>query len=267
MWADIQAPLFFGLIAAFVTTVGLLFVALRRDWSARYSALFALAAAGMLLTLTLLHIAPEALERTGSAPVFILCGFLGGLVLNHLVGRLFSGPDSKFTGALAVMPILAIAVHSFIDGVIYAVTFAASFEAGVFAATSLILHEVPEGIIAFAILRGSGVSNRKAFVFAFLAAAATTPLGVLVSSPFFYSVGPEMTGSLFALSAGLLLYVATGPLMAPLRTEPPLRGAIALGLGVIFAVGLTYSPLNGHASPDTLGQGRALQVATGPSHV
>lgn len=266
MWSDIQAPMFFGLVAAFVTTVGLIVVAQRRDWSARFSALFALAAGGMLLTLTLLHIAPEALARTASAPAFILSGFLGGLVLSHASGRLFSGLPSGLPVAAAITPVFAIAAHSFLDGIIYAVTFAASFEAGVFAATSLIVHEVPEGIIAFAILRGQGVSNRNAFIFAFFAAAATTPLGVAASAPFFHSVGPEMVGSLFALSAGLLLYVATGPLMAPLRTEPPLRGAAALGLGVVLAVALTYSPLNGHASPDTLGHGGALQAAAGPSH-
>ena len=48
MFESMQAPLFFGLIAAFVTTVGLIAVAMRGDWSARFSAVMGLAAAGML---------------------------------------------------------------------------------------------------------------------------------------------------------------------------------------------------------------------------
>lgn len=265
MWADIQAPLFFGLLAAFVTTVGLIVVAQRSEWSARHATLFALAAGGMLLTLTILHIAPEALELTPRAPALILAGFLGGLTMNFVVDRMFGQGGAVLSKIGAVIPIVAIAIHSFLDGIIYAVTFAASFEAGVFAALSLILHEFPEGVIAFAILRRHGFSNQHSFIFAFLAAAATTPFGVAASAPFVFTLGAEAVGGLFAMSAGLLLYVATGPLMAPLRTEPPLRGGLALGVGVIFAVCLTYSPLNSHRHSDTFGHGEAYHATVDAS--
>ena len=51
MMTSLQAPLFFGLMAAFITSLGLLAVALRADWSARNADLFGLAAGGMLVTL------------------------------------------------------------------------------------------------------------------------------------------------------------------------------------------------------------------------
>ena len=243
-----QAPLFFGLTAAFITSLGLLAVALRADWSARNADLFGLAAGGMLVTLTLLHIAPEAFRKADSAPAFILAGFLGGLLLNQATRLLQGG----VAGAVprrpmdALTPILAIAVHSFIDGIIYAVTFAASFESGVFAAISLILHEFPEGVIAFAILRAAGTSNRGAFLWAFLAAAATTPLGVAVSGPFMFAVGEETLGQLFALSAGLLLFVATGPLLAPARVETPARSLFAVAAGVAVALAIAFAPIGDH---------------------
>jgi len=246
MFAALQAPLAFGLIAAFVTSVGLILVATRGDWSQRHSGLFALAAAGMLLTLTLLHIAPEAFALTKRAPEMLLIGFLGGLFISFLIRAIFpdsGGPGSK---SEAYTPLMAIAIHSFIDGVIYAVTFAVSFEAGVFASLSLILHEFPEGVIAFAILRRYGYSNRGAFIGAFLAAAITTPLGVLVAVPFVEAMGPSVVGALFALSAGLLLYVATGPLMAPMRDEPPFRGVAALFAGVAVALLVALTPLHDH---------------------
>jgi len=245
MFESMQAPLFFGLIAAFVTTVGLIAVAMRGDWSARFSAVMGLAAAGMLVTLSLLHIAPEAFAESTRAPYFMLGGFLGGLILNYGLNTFF--PESVSGGRMAaVTPIIAIAIHSFIDGVIYSVTFAASFSAGVYAAVSLILHEFPEGVIAFAILRRHNFSNRQSFLWAFLAASATTPLGVLMSSPFMYFLGSEAVGALFAASAGLLLYVATGPLMAPLKEEPPLRSLLALSSGVAIALVLSFLPVHDH---------------------
>ena len=138
-------------------------------------------------------------------------------MLSFTVQTIFPEREASALPSEAITPILAIAMHSFIDGIVYSVTFAASFSAGVFAALGLIMHEFPEGVIAFAILRRHGVSNRRSFLWAFLAAAATTPLGVIVSGPFMYGLGGETIGALFALSAGLLLYVATGPLMKPLK--------------------------------------------------
>ena len=129
---------------------------------------------------------------------------------------------------------------------IYSVTFAASFVSGVYAALGLILHEFPEGVIAFAILRRNGFRNRSAFLIAFGAAAATTPIGALLASPVMIHLGEAAIGQLYALSAGLLLYVATGPLMAPLREEAPSRGLPALAAGVAVAVGLVLAPIHGH---------------------
>lgn len=254
MFEALQAPLFFGLIAAFVTTLGLLAVALRSDWSMRYANLFGLAAAGMLTAMAFLHIVPEAFALSDSAPIWLTVGFFSGLLLHYLIRTFFPEREDSKLPSEAITPILAIACHSFIDGIVYSVTFAASFTAGVFAAVGLILHEFPEGVIAFAILRRHGVSNRSAFVWAFLAAAATTPFGVLVSGPFMFGLGEEVLGSLFALSAGLLLFVATGPLMAPLKEVEPTRGLVALSAGVLIAVSLLFAPIPGH-DHDHVGRG------------
>ncbi|WP_084420979.1 ZIP family metal transporter [Henriciella litoralis] len=244
MWSSMQAPLFFGLIAAFCTTVGLIFVAQRAPWSERNASLFGLAAAGMLTTLAFLHIIPEAFHLAPNAPAWLAVGFFGGLLLNKAVSALFPTKPDGGSQHEAITPIIAIAIHSLLDGVIYAVTFAASFASGVYAAVGLTLHEFPEGVIAFAILRKYGVSNVKSFWLAFVAAAATTPLGVIISGPFVYGMGPETIGSLFAVSAGLLIYVATGPLMAPLKDMKPARGLGAIAAGIGAAVILVMAPVH-----------------------
>ncbi len=241
---SLQAPILFGLLAALVTSFGLIAVAVRSEWTARQSGLFSLAAGGMLISLTLLHIAPEALQMNARAPFFMLCGFLGGLMLTSGINIAF--PEKSGGRALALTPLLAVGLHSFLDGVIYSVTFAASFEAGVYASTSLIMHEFAEGVIAFAILSRHGFRVREALIWAFLAAGATTPLGALVSGVFLTGLGPGVVAALYALSAGLLIYVATGPLMQPLKEEPPLRGIAALGGGVLIAFLLLLLPIHGH---------------------
>lgn len=247
MFNSIQAPLAFGLIAAFVTTIGLIAVATREDWSRRHAGLFGLAAAGMLLTLTLTHIAPSAFATVENAPEFLLAGFLGGLLLAFVIRAIFPDGESGTNASEAFTPVAAIACHSFIDGIVYAITFAADFESGVFTSLSLILHEFPEGVIAFAVLRAHGISNRQSFLYAFYAAALTTPLGVLAAGPAVALLGATTVNALFALSAGLLLYVATGPLMAPLKEERPRRAITALLVGVTIGLLLSAAPLHeGH---------------------
>ena len=251
MWAMLQMPLLFGAIAASATTLGLFLVSKYTDWSLRYASLFALAAAGMLCIISFIHIMPEAYDMTSRAPAWITLGFFLGVLLNSATTILF--PDQPDTGLPkeALAPIIAIGAHSFIDGIIYSVTFAASFQSGLLASLSLILHELPEGIIAYIILKRSGATNQTAFLWAFLAAAATTPLGVLVSAPMLSFVGPETLGALFAISAGLLLFVATGPLLAPLRESPSAKGMTAVIIGAVVGLSFTLMPIahsHGHGS-------------------
>lgn len=250
MLSYLQAPLLFGLIAAFVTTIGLIVVARSATWTERNASIFGLAAAGMLATLAFLHIIPEAFHLSRQAPVWLAAGFFGGLLLHNAVALLFPERPGRKPVNIALTPTIAIASHSFIDGIIYAVTFASSFESGVYASLGLILHEFPEGVIAFAIMKRAGVSNMKAFWIAFLAAAATTPAGALVSAPIMFMLEADVLGALFAMSAGLLLFVATGPLMAPLKETRPGRGLGAVGAGVAAALVIFLAPIHGAHNHD-----------------
>lgn len=245
-------PVLFGLIAASATALGLLSVALRADWSSRHAGLFAIAAGGMLITLAFLHLAPEAFMRTQSAPIWMLLGYLGGLFL-HQASRAVVTPG-RVTGAglgAAFVPLLAIGLHSLIDGMVYAISFEPSFESGLATSLSLILHEFPEGVVAFMIVRASGGTVRHAFVLALLAASLTTPIGALAATPMLELVGDDVLGGLFAVSTGLLVFVATGPLLAPLREETAARGGFALICGVVLALALSLSPLHVHGVDDS----------------
>ncbi|HAY05330.1 MAG TPA: ZIP family metal transporter [Hyphomonas sp.] len=243
---SLQASFSFGLIAAVVTSLGLIAVALRSDWSARQSGLFALSAGGMLITLCLLHVVPEALAAGHDAAKFLLGGFFAGLLLSFAVRTFLPEGHNTQARAEAITPLMAVAVHSFFDGVIYSVAFAASFASGVYASVGLIMHEFAEGIIAFAILSRHGFRLREALIWAFLAAGATTPLGALVSGVFVTGLGAETIAALYAVSAGLLIYVATGPMMKPLTEVSPGRGIAALASGIVFALIIETLPLPGH---------------------
>jgi zinc transporter ZupT len=89
-------------------------------------------------------------------------------------------------------------------------------------------------------IRG-GFSKRSAFVFAFLAAAVTTPLGTVVSYPVVSEIQKPVLGALLSLSAGALVYVGATHLLPRAEHEPRRFSLIALVTGIMVAVGIIAS--------------------------
>ena len=57
-----------------------------------------------------------------------------------------------------------IGIHSFVDGIIYAVTFQASILVGILAATGMVAHEFAEGVITYLLPIKGGVKERNAIL-------------------------------------------------------------------------------------------------------
>jgi hypothetical protein len=137
------------------------------------------------------------------ASVWLLVGFLGLHLFNRFLTAFVCEKDPGKQGyAIGVIPMLGIGFHSFIDGFIYSIAFTASLLTGYLATLGMVLHEFLEGIITYLLLVRGGFSARKAMFLAFLAAAATTPLGMLVSYPLISAIDRETLGALLSLSAG-----------------------------------------------------------------
>ncbi len=116
---------------------------------------------------------------------------------------------------------------------------------GVLATLGMVLHEFPEGIITYLLLVRAGFSERVSLWTAFFAAAATTPLGMLVSWPLISRIGPQTLGALLALSAGALIYVGATHLLPRAEQERKQFSLVALAGGVLVAVIIVLSSSEG----------------------
>jgi zinc transporter ZupT len=56
---------------------------------------------------------------------------------------------------------IGIGFHSFIDGLVYSITFTVSIFTGMLAAIGMVLHEFPEGIITYLLLLRGGFSEKN----------------------------------------------------------------------------------------------------------
>ncbi|MFP4316883.1 MAG: ZIP family metal transporter [Desulfovibrionales bacterium] len=234
------SPTFFAvftasLIACLITTLGIVVISRFEAWARRRLVHFMSYAAGVLITISFLHIIPESFEQSASAPLFLLLGFFG----LHLVNRVLHVHLHEHKHhAHGIIPMVGIGFHSLLDGAIYSVTFNVSIFTGALAALGMILHEFPEGIVTYILLNQAGYSSRKSFVLAFAAAGLSTPLGTLLSYPFISALSGPVLGRLLAISAGALLYVGATHLLPKTEREPVPWMLVSLGAGILTAVGI-----------------------------
>jgi zinc transporter ZupT len=229
-------------LAAIVTTAGIYTIRNFVDWGQRNITYFICFAAGILISASFLHLIPKALSMNIHAPIYLLVGFFALHMLNRFITLFVCQKDPKKEQyGIGLVPMVGIGFHSFIDGIVYSIAFSVSIFTGFIATTGMVLHEFPEGIITYLLLLKGGFSERTAMLLAFLAAAITTPLGMLISYPLIRTIDQSMLGALLAASAGALIYVGATHLLPQAEKDNKKYSFVALAGGVLVAVIITLS--------------------------
>jgi len=230
-----------SLLAAAVTTGGIIAIRRHEAWARQNTTYFACFAAGVLIAVSFLHIVPKSFAMNLQAPVYLFAGYMFMHVFNRFLTAYVCDKPETAEYALGLVPLIGIGFHSFLDGVVYSISFSVSMMTGALVALGMVLHEFPEGIVTYTLLVRSGFSERRSFQLAFFAAALTTPVGTLVSYPFVSQISPPLLGLLLALSAGALVYVGATHLLPRAEREPRRYSLVALAAGVLVALGIILS--------------------------
>ena len=228
-------------LAALVTTVGIYVIRRFERWGRENTAYFICFAAGVLISVSFMHIIPKAFSMNANAPFYLFAGYMGLHLFNRFISAFVCDKSTDEQYGIGLVPMLGIGFHSFIDGIIYSITFTVSIFTGVLTATGMVLHEFPEGIITYLLLIRAGFTVKTSLMLAFLAAAVTTPLGMLVSYPYISKIDQSLLGALLAFSAGALVYVGATHLLPQAETEQKKYSLFALGAGVLVALAIVFS--------------------------
>lgn len=223
-------------VAALVSTAGLLSMAALGDWGKRNSAYFSAFAIGVLLVAVLFHLTPESLSYSRTAWRAIVGGFLGMFVLGYGL-RLLSHNSKNGPGvAIGYASIVALGFHSFVDGLIYEATYHAEVFTGSLATGGLLLHEFPEGVIAYFLARDAGLNRVRSIAWAFISASLTTVAGAVIGSAFIENVNTLPLGPLLGVTAGGLIYIIVFHLGPHASLTPHRRGYLLASIGVVVAL-------------------------------
>ena len=228
-------------LACVVTTAGIYIISKHEAWGRNNTVYFMSFAAGVLISVSFMHIIPKSFQMNNEAPAFLLAGFLLLYLFNRFLNLYICHEYQGKNFAAGIVPMAGIGLHSFIDGIIYSVTFNVGIFTGVLAAIGMVLHEFPEGIVTFLLLERAGFNRRKAVIYAFLAAGLSTPLGTLISYPFINNFSKSTLGILLAVSAGALVYVGASHLLPQVEKENRRYSIISMAVGVLVAVFIVMS--------------------------
>ncbi|MDD3695844.1 MAG: zinc transporter ZupT [Lentisphaeria bacterium] len=124
-----------------------------------------------------------------------------------------SAEEREKFGRAGTIFALAIAIHNFPEGLATLAGGLVDFKVGIGIAVAIALHNIPEGMaVAVPILYASG-SRKKAFTYALLSGLAE-PAGALVGLIVLRPIlTPELLHSLFALVAGIMIYISFDELL------------------------------------------------------
>lgn len=244
-----------GSIAGLIGGIILLF---KKNWADALADVSVPLAAGVLLSVSLLDLFPESVEKMGNGAFSVI---LIVFVILFLIERFFlflhhhDGEGESEEGhrhikkeSVASLVIAGDTIHNFLDGVVIGAAFLVNPSLGLVVAFSTFLHETPHEIADFGILLAKGWSRKKAFLANFLSALTTFP-GALLT--YFFAEKIEAgVGLLLAVATGFFLYVATTdflPEATHSHRKHPVKQAIYLifGILIIFFV-KTVFPEIGH---------------------
>ena len=236
VFGNIAPGVLASFVAALVSTAGLLSMAALGDWGKRNSAYFSAFAIGVLLVAVLFHLTPESLAYSPDSWKSIAGGFLIMVFLGYGL-RLLSHNNRNGHGvAIGYASIVALGFHSFVDGLFYEATYHAEVFTGSIATAGLLLHEFPEGVIAYFLARDAGLDKARSMVWAFIAASLTTVAGAFIASAFIENVNALPLGPLLGLTAGGLTYIMVFHLGPHASLTPHKRGYLFASVGVVVAL-------------------------------
>lgn len=235
-------PLLFSILTFASTFLGGLF-ALKFKNSLHFIMAFA---AGVLLGIVSFDIFPEIIEQIKeynfssiSVMVAMVCGFLIFHILEKSI-LLHTHSEEHFPKHkhphVGIFSALALAGHSFMDGVAIGLGFQVNSMIGVLIAIAVISHDFTDGMNTVSLMLSHKNTDKNAKLFLFIT-AITPVLGVV--STLFFTVPPYFLFLYLGFFAGFLLYIGASDILPEAHAERSsykLIGLTILGALFIFTI-------------------------------
>lgn len=228
---------------------------------------------GVLLSVALLHLLPEAFETgVGDAHVLfglMLASLIGFFVLEKIALLRHShhhegdghhhhkGHDRHEAGRGGMLILIGSSLHNLCDGVLVAAAFLTDPLLGVLTAASIIVHEVPHKLGDFVVLLNAGLRRRRAFALILFTSLCSAVGGII--GYFVLQQAQDWVPYILVVAASSFLYISVADLMPQMHERVSLSDAVPqlllVGVGVALIYGVTTLMHHGHDHGADAGNG------------
>lgn len=229
--------LFFGSLAGLATFAGIFLVVKKEKWVQGNLVYLLSFSAGILLSFSLIHLLPEAVEENKLGYFWTMISFFVFYVIEHLLSlhNCQKGGECKDHETFSLVSWIGLLLHSAIDGVVIGAGFEVSRTLGILSTMTVLLHEFPEGLSTMSVMLYGGYPIKEAIRKSAWVALAT-PLGAVFTFFFLRGVGSETVGLLLGIAAGSFLYVAASDLIPEIHKKSKLLNIFLTLFGVLVPV-------------------------------
>ncbi len=219
--------MFYAIVATVVVSLlsltGAVLFFRKKQISNRYGGAMISMAAGVMLTVAVMDLLPEAVEIYSGPELYwaLLLGICLFFVMERMVHwyhhHTHQHKREQEIQPAAYLVLVGDSLHNFFDGLAIAAAFSVSVELGVAATIGIILHEIPSELADFIALVHSGFKFWKAILYNLLS-GFTAILGA-VAGWFFVGSVEGVLPFLLAFNAGMFIYISCSDLIPALHEE------------------------------------------------
>jgi len=206
------------IFVSLLSLIGAIFFALREETLKRVSASLVAFASGSLIGGSFFHLIPAAYELSGERSLsWVAVGILVFFLLEKGLCWRHCHEAGCTVHTFSYLNLIGDGIHNFLDGLVIAVAFLASFPLGAVTTLVVISHEVPQEIADLGVLVYGGFSIPRALWLNFLSAVTVIAGGVL--GYFASLLLSQFQWMLLAIAAGSFVYIALADLIPELHKQ------------------------------------------------
>jgi len=243
------------IVVSLISLVGVIALSLRESFLNKCIFLLVSLAVGALFGDALIHLIPEAFEKTDN-PAFVSLLILSGILIFLILEKFLRWhhghghecedddihdcpPEEKSNiKPLGFLVIASDGLHNLIDGIIIGASYLISIEIGVATTLAIIFHEIPQEISDFGILLHAGFTKARALLVNFLSALLSI---VGVGIAFVIGAASEtFIPAVLAIAAGGFLYIAGSDLVPELHKTSDIKRSLQQLLAILVGIAIMF---------------------------
>ncbi|WP_189911036.1 ZIP family metal transporter [Clostridium cochlearium] len=194
-------------------------------------------AAGLMLSVVVFDLIPEALRNWSFKHTIIFC--ILGIIFIAFVDKNISNESINQHKKMAMITALGLMLHNFPEGMIMGCGFAAGTNLGIKMSLVIAIHDIPEGMAVATPLMASNENSFKIFLYTVITALPTA-LGAILGA-FMGQVSNDLLGANLSLASGIMLYVVCGEMLPQSnKLWEGVSNTIGVLSGLIFGLIIVY---------------------------